>query len=420
MRDALRGLTGRGRAFLAAGLTAVACAVVLGQPGLTRVGVLLFALPLLAALVVGRSRYRLTLSREVVPPVVSAGQTARVRITLGNEGPLPAAPVLLEETVPFALGSRPRFVVRLLGRRRELDYQVRPEMRGRFDLGPMTVRVCDPFGLVRLGRAFSSTAPLIVTPRTVSLAPIAATTNRSGSGENRPRSFVGGSAEDVTVREYRHGDDLRRVHWRSSARVGELMVRREEQHWQARATVLLDNRHAAHRGSGSAGSFEAAVSAAASIALHLAERGYAVRLVTTTGQDLAGWQQRDSVDSGGVAALLEGLALIATAPAATIDLDWLDATGAGGLVVAVLGGLDGSEVAALRRIRHQSPSALAILLDVAGWGGREPGQLDAPVDGTALVAQQGWHAATLGVGDRLEAAWQRLAATGVARRTRVH
>jgi uncharacterized protein (DUF58 family) len=122
MRDALRGLTGRGRAFLAAGLTAVACAVVLGQPGLTRVGVLLFALPLLAALVVGRSRYRLTLSREVVPPVVSAGQTARVRITLGNEGPLPAAPVLLEETVPFALGSRPRFVVRLLGRRRELDY----------------------------------------------------------------------------------------------------------------------------------------------------------------------------------------------------------------------------------------------------------------------------------------------------------
>ena len=64
----------------------------------------------------------------------------------------------------------------------------------------------------------------------------------TGSGDNRPRAFATGSAEDVTVREYRRGDDLRRVHWRSSARTGELMVRREEQPWQSRATLFLDNR----------------------------------------------------------------------------------------------------------------------------------------------------------------------------------
>lgn len=410
MRDALAGLTLRGKAFLAAGATAIVCGVVLGQPGLLRIGVLLIVLPLLVAVVVGRNRYRLALTRVVVPPVVAAGQPARVRIGIGNEGALPSAPLLLEETVPFALGARPRFVVRRLGRRRELDYQVRAELRGRFDLGPMTVHVCDPFGLIRLGRAFSSTAPLLVTPRTVRLDPIVLSTARSGTGDNRPRAFAGGSAEDVTVREYRRGDDLRRVHWRSSARVGELMVRREEQHWQARATVLLDNRYAAHRGTGSTASFETAVNAAASIALHLTERGYAVRLASTDGRDLTAWQ-RESLEAPSTATLLEALAVVETSPVPTIEPDWLDGPGAGGLLVAVIGGLDGTEGTPLRRLRQQSPGALALVLDVDGWGPAAAGQIAAPVDAAALLIAQGWRASRLGSTDRLEVAWQRLSAT---------
>jgi len=409
MLEALRGLTIRGRAFLAAGLTAIVCAVILGQPGLTRIGVLLVALPMLVAAVLARSRYRLALTRSVVPPVVAAGQPARVRITVSNEGTLPAAPMLLEEAVPFALGARPRFVVRRLGRRRELEYQVRAEQRGSFDLGPMTVHVNDPFGLVRLGRAFTSTSPLLVTPRTVPLEAIRLSNARSGTGDNRPRAFAGGSAEDVTVREYRRGDDLRRVHWRSSARVGELMVRREEQHWQARATVLLDNRHVAHRGAGSAASFETAVSAAASMTLHLVERGYAVRLVTTDGRDLTAWQ-RGAVEAPTTATLLEALAVAETAPATGIEIDWLDGPGAGGLLLAVLGALDGTEAQALRRLRNQSPAALALVLDVVGWGAAGPSQISTPVDGAVLLGQQGWQATTLSVGERLEAAWPRLAA----------
>ncbi|WGL53851.1 DUF58 domain-containing protein [Nocardioides sp. BP30] len=407
MREALRGLTLRGRAFLAAGVTAIVCAVILGQPGLTRIGVLLVVLPLLVAIVVARSRYRLALTRSVVPAVAAVGQPVRVRIRVSNEGALPTAPLLLEEAVPFTLGARQRFVVRRLGRRRELDYQVRAELRGRYELGPLTVNVCDPFGLVRLGRAFSSTAPLVVTPRTVPLDRINLTPARSGTGDNRPRAFAGGSAEDVTVREYRRGDDLRRVHWRSSARIGELMVRREEQHWQARATVLLDTRTAAHRGAGSTASFEAAVSAAASVAAHLTERGYAVRLVATDGRDLTAWQQ-PSVEAASTATLLEALAVVQTAPSTGIEVDWLDGPGAGGLLVAVLGALDGTETAALRRLRNQSPAALALVLDVAGWGAAEPGEIAAPVEATVLLTQQGWQAAPLGAGDRLETAWRRL------------
>ena len=56
MREALSGLTVRGRAFVAAGITALVCAVILGQPSLSRVGVLIFALPLVSAFFIGRSR----------------------------------------------------------------------------------------------------------------------------------------------------------------------------------------------------------------------------------------------------------------------------------------------------------------------------------------------------------------------------
>ena len=289
MREALSGLTVRGRAFVAAGVTAIVCAIVLGQPSLSRVGVLVLALPLVTALFIGRSRYRLALVRTVNPQLVAAGQPASVSLSLANEGRTPSGVLLLEDHLPYVLGTRPRFVLEGIGHgwRRDVTYQVRSDVRGRFEIGPMTVRVNDPFGLVELGRAFRTTVPLTVTPRTVPLSHIPLGGAWTGSGDNRPRAFAMGSAEDVTVREYRRGDDLRRVHWRSSARVGELMVRREEQPWQSRATLFLDNRVVAHRGQGIASSLEAAVSAAASIAVHLSQRGFTVRLVTAAGEDSA-------------------------------------------------------------------------------------------------------------------------------------
>ena len=167
MREALRALTVRGRAFVAAGITAVVCAIVLGEPALTRVGILVLALPFVTAFVLGRSRYRLALVRVVNPQLVAAGQPARVNLTLTNEGRTPSGVLKLEDHVPYVLGTRPRFVLEGIGHgwRRHVTYQVRSDVRGRFEIGPMTVRVSDPFGLVELGRAFRTTVPLTVTRR---------------------------------------------------------------------------------------------------------------------------------------------------------------------------------------------------------------------------------------------------------------
>lgn len=405
VREALAGLTTRGRAFLAAGVTAAVCAVVLGQPALVRVGVLLAALPLVAALVVGRSRYRLALVRTVVPQVVTAGQTATVSLALSNEGRAPTGALLLEDHLPYALGTRPRFVLEGIGHgwRQTVTHQVRSDVRGRFELGPMSVRVNDPFGMVELGRAFRTVMPLIVTPRTVPLPFIALGGAFTGSGSNRLRAFSTGSPEDVTVREYRSGDELRRVHWRSSARAGQLMVRREEQPWQSRATLFVDTRSAVHRGQGVASSLEAAISAAASVAVHLCQRGYAVRLVTAMGEDPgSSWRLRKADTSAGP--LLEALAVVHPSTRPRLETSWLAEAGHGGVLVAVMGAVQADDGPVLRRMLHHADTAMAISLEVDAWTtGLEGGSSAVP-----LLVSQGWRAVSLRPGDRLDAAWRDL------------
>ena len=85
MREALAALTVRGRAFLAAGITTVVAAIVVGHSSVVRIGVLVAVLPLLTAWWVGRSRYRLSLVRTVTPQLVVAGQSATVELTVSNE-----------------------------------------------------------------------------------------------------------------------------------------------------------------------------------------------------------------------------------------------------------------------------------------------------------------------------------------------
>lgn len=404
VHEALGGLTGRGRAFTAAGLTAVVCASLLSQSGLARVGVLIAALPLLATFVVGRSRYRLALVRTVAPTLVAAGQTAKVTLALSNEGRTPSGTLMLEDQVPYVLGTRPRFVLEGIGHgwKRHVTYQVRSDLRGQYPIGPMSVRVSDPFGLVELGRSFTSVTKLVVTPRTVPLPNIPMGGDLTGSGDNRPRAFASGSAEDVAVREYRRGDDLRRVHWRSSARVGELMVRREEQPWQSRATLFLDNRVRAHRGQGPASSFEAAVSTAASIAVHLAHRGYSVRLVSAAGEDASSvWHTREADTN--VAPLLESLAVITATQTPQLDTGWLADPTPGGLVIGVFGGLEQHDLPVVRRMVHHSSTGLAIALDVDAWIGNG----DGAGSSTTLLAQ-GWRTVVQGPRDRLEVVWKDL------------
>ena len=123
-----------------------------------------------------RTRYRLASQRHLAPARVPVGQEARVHIELQNVSRLPTGVMLVEDKLPYILGVRPRFVLDRVAPRghRRIAYPVRSEARGRYTLGPLTLRLSDPFGMCELVRSFSATDALLVTPAIVPLADDAA------------------------------------------------------------------------------------------------------------------------------------------------------------------------------------------------------------------------------------------------------
>ncbi|MEO3871593.1 DUF58 domain-containing protein [Nonomuraea sp. B12E4] len=409
MRTGLRALTSRGRSFLASGIAALLMAVILGENDLFRIGVLVTALPLLAAMVVARTRYRLSCARRLDPPRAEAGGEATVTLRLENVTRLPTGLLLIEDTVPYALGVRPRFVLDRVEARgvREIDYRVRSDLRGRYTIGPLSIRIADPFGLVELARSFTISDTLVVTPHVAALPHVRLSGEWTGGGDSRTRSVAAAGDDDVAPREYRQGDDLRRVHWRSTARHGELMVRREEQQWQSRGALLLDTRRHAHRGEGPRSSFEVAVSAAASIGVHLAHEGLGLRLVTDQGAE-------HLTDTGLSWSLLDTLAMVRNSPARSLEMgvSALRQGGGDGLIVAVLGSLDPEEARELARIRHSGITGVAVLLDVSTWEGGERQAADDHQAVQTVLAGYGWRIVRLPAGTSIASVWQDAANRG--------
>ena len=424
---ALSGLTPRGRAFLAAGLTAGVLAVLLGQRDVLRVAVLLLALPLASILLVARARHRIQLSRTVTPSRVPAGRPASVRLQLTNLARLPTGVLLAEDHVPYVLGARPRFVLDRLdaGATAAVGYSLRSDVRGRWEIGPLRLRVTDPFGMCEVTRGFSATDPLVVVPRVHRLRPLRAGGAWSGSGESSTRTAAAAGEHDVAVREFRQGDDLRRVHWRSTARRGELMVRRDEQPHLMRATIVLDARAVAHRGDGPASTFEWAISAAASIAASLVESGYGVRILTDDVP--VPWTGRES--GQGTGELLDRLAVLDLGgPHELRNASGLLArTGGDGVVVTILGEVDEDDLVPVAALPRRGVTGLALLLRTTTWAtipGRRRGELEAARERTAVVLDgAGWSVVSPEARDSVPDAWARLLdrhaardGTGVGRR----
>jgi uncharacterized protein (DUF58 family) len=412
---ALSGLTTRGRCLLAAGLALVACSVLLGQRDLLRAALFLVALPLCAVAVVARTRYRLACKRHLDPPRVEAGRPATARLRLDNVSRLPSGVLLMEDALPYTLGGRPRVVLDKIEPKgvRDVSYPVRADVRGRYVVGPLSVRLTDPFGLVELTRSFAQTDDLVVTPVVSTLPSVRLGGDWAGGGDATTRSVSTSGSDDAATREYRQGDDLRKVHWRSTARVGELMVRREEQPFQSRATLLLDGRTSAHRGEGPGSSFEYAVSAVASIGVALTRAGFVLRLMGDDGNDIP---PPGAALTEGV--LLDSLALVigsrspSLLPAATRLR-----TGVDGVLVAVLGALDLEDAERLARLRTGSGTCVAVLLDTDSWKpgparAREAAQQDHQRV-ASLLGGAGWRVLPVEHGTTLASVWPLAGARGV-------
>jgi hypothetical protein len=159
------------------------------------------------------------------------------------------------------------------------------------------------------------------------------------------------------------------------------------------------------------------VSSAASIALHMARHGYAVRLLTETGQAVTAAAHDSSavgLDFEGM--LLDALAVVEMSNAATLSgaNAMLRQGGGDSLVIAVLGDLSGDDASELARVRHSTTSGVAFAMDTASWlGGKPMAQARARFAGSAQVLRVGgWRVVEVEPGDRLPELWELAARRG--------
>lgn len=398
MKRALRGLTFRGKGLIAVGLGLGVGALISEQRDLLRIAILLLALPCVSVVLVARTHFRLGAERSVTPPQVPVGTVGEVQLTITNLSRSRTGTLLLSDAVPPQLGPP---VTRVFERveaagSRVTTYPLQAVRRGRYELGPLSVTAVDPFGLVRLTRTFRTATPVLVVPRVAELADAVITADHRGRGDGVAVALAARGDDDVVPREYRHGDDLRRIHWRASARVDDLMVRREEVPWTNRATVLVDLRAPRHGGEGASSSLELALSAAASAAVHLLRHGWTVRVATTDARVLV------PAASGpvGEAEVLTALALVEsssavdiTAPAARDDL----------VIAAVASDARIGTALSGRAARSSGQLGIALVVDTAAWFAPE----SVPADETcAALRAAGWQAGAVSArADSVPSAW---------------
>lgn len=414
------GFTTRASCLLAAGATALACGIALGVIDLARAGILAVAVPLLSALVVLRSHLQIANQRRIEPARAVAGQTVVVHLTVVNRSVLPTGPLMLEDELPSQLQGSARFVLDGLAARetRTVSYRMPRLPRGHYRSGPLRVRLTDPFHLVDVRRSFTATEQVLVGPVVERLRAVDPPRSLDVGDDAGSHSVGSHGADDASTREYRTGDDLRKIHWKSSARVGSLMVRQEERPWQGRINVLLDLRAAAHaagpvgddgdeRGSSS---LEWAVSAAATVAAHGIVTGRDVGLIS----DLGAPARLPVADVG---RLRDHLAGVRSLPQRSLEPvgGLLGALARESTTVAVLGELDPVSLRLLADVhpRGGSGAALALLLDTHTWVGGRAESRDASEDSPAGAAARvlraaGWQTLVVRRGDGVASSLQLL------------
>ncbi|UTT62787.1 DUF58 domain-containing protein [Microcella humidisoli] len=400
-------LTARGIAFLVVAVGLGALAYVLERPELLPIAAIAVAAPLIALAAVASSRPRVRVGRQLEPVVATEGEQVQVTVTVSGR----ARAAEWVERVPMLPGfAGPGRLREVTGARpSSLGYRYWPARRGLALVGPLLIEDRDPFALaLRVTDTRAVVAQLVlpaVTPLPVGPVPDPSTDAGPRTSRSRERAD-----DDVVTREYRDGDALRRVHWRVTARQGELMVRQDEPQAGPHARLVVDTQSIGYRDAqlvrdrlargqrtASSPTFEWIVRMAASAAVHLAERGYSVELDTPTerGADAP-------VADGPVGDVLGELALLELATRAG-DLPERAAPGAPPIVV-IAGAPDDQTLRWMLAQRSGRAPAVALLAGPAAPGVRADGSLD-PDPVRDSFERAGWAVARVSIRRAPDDAW---------------
>lgn len=279
-------MTRMGLAALVGGVLALVIGLALGWTSFALLGLGLLVVVLLGLAVVVRPS-RLQIERQIQPPRVPKGEPAIALLSFANRGRGTIGVTVA--TQPFG-DHRVRTVIPRLrrGERGIRTYRLPTTTRGIFDVGPVEVIRRDPFELFRLSRRHAETERIWVYPRVLDLRPLPTGQRRHLEGPSSDTSPQG-TITFHRLRDYVEGDDLRLVHWRSTARTGTLVVKHNVDTSQPYTVVLLDQRPGRY----TAATFEEAVDVAASVLVTSAADKAPVELRLTDGTAVGGPRLRD-------------------------------------------------------------------------------------------------------------------------------
>lgn len=352
-------------------------------------------------------RPRFEVVRLFSPPVVSAGAPVQVSLRIRNLAAGSSPHLVWNDAIPWQEEASPNELPSIGGsathpRVVTANYELHPPRRGLYEIGPLVIEHEDPFGMARSTLALGEADRLVVVPAIVDL-PTGGPNLADGEGSARlVQRRVTGNDDDLTTREYRSGDALRRVHWRASARRGQLMVRQEEHRSHPDARIVLDTRLAGYpdaviddadawHPNSSSDAFEWGVRMLASLGVHLDGSGFSVAVAETAKPQLDQLGERwDGSRREGFLTSLAGVALVDSGVERLRHSGIVDSPGP---IFAVLGDPEELTLDWLIRHRRAGDVGVAFLVEPRSAAVRR-------------LSEAGWLCVSVRAGDDPAAAWK--------------
>jgi len=278
---------------------------------------------------------RLSCRRQLSERRVFPGETIRVKLQVANRKPLPLPWIQVDDEIPQALsgapalpGEKPGFVsirrsaAMLWYSSVKWKYELPCLKRGFYPLGPALIRSGDIFGLYSRSLRTTVEDAIIVYPKLLPVGFLRIPSQQPMGGSRSAYRLFQDPTRPVGVRDYQHGDSLRHVHWKASARLQSLQVKVFEPTTTFEVAVFLSVDSFKGNGSFNEEDFELGISVAASLAHHVVEQGTPAGVFVNTravdsGQavSLAPSSSRDQLT-----AILEALAKVTASSSGPLDL----------------------------------------------------------------------------------------------------
>jgi uncharacterized protein (DUF58 family) len=299
------------------------------------------------------------------------GQEFSERITVKNNSWL--SKLWLEVVDPSDMPGHAANQVITLGPRESRTWKATTtcRLRGLFSIGPVRITTGDPFGFFRYSNTYGRPQSILVYPRATELPNFyVPPANLPGEGRFRKRThYVTPNASGI--REYEPGDSFNRIHWPTTARTGELMVKLFELDPASDIWIILDLDKSAHIGSGEDGTEEFSVKIAASIARYFLVANRSVGFISFGKRLFIEEAERGAQH---YTRILEALALSTAegdVPLGTLISQESKRFGRHTTVVVITPSTSEEWVGSLQFIGERGVKVAAVLLEPSTFGGSE-------------------------------------------------